>query len=158
LLLKLLDFKYIAQDKIMTPTLIGRWQTRILLLGTLGVLVTIPFSLNGEFVYFQVLLAIAVLGCLWDIFYNQLQTVRWDHDWPATLQVGSGIWEAFFFYVPFRYLISNILKIGWLIDIPFDKFLLHYACIWLAVFTASQTLMRIIFPRWRFHGGEWFHK
>jgi hypothetical protein len=142
----------------MTPTLIGRWQTRILLLGTLGILVTIPFSLNGEFVYFQVLLAIAVLGCLWDIFYNQLQTVRWDHDWPATLQVGSGIWEAFFFYVPFRYLISNILKIGWLIDIPFDKFLLHYACIWLAVFTASQTLMRIIFPRWRFHGGEWLHK
>ncbi len=142
----------------MTPTLIGRWQTRILLLGTLGILVTIPFSLNGESVYFQVLLAIAVLGCLWDIFYNQLQTVRWDHDWPATLQVGSGIWEAFFFYVPFRYLISNILKIGWLIDIPFDKFLLHYACIWLAVFTASQTLMRIIFPRWRFHGGEWFHK
>ena len=142
----------------MTPTLIGRWQTRILLLGTLGVLVTIPFSLNGESVYFQVLLAIAVFGCLWDIFYNQLQTVRWDHDWPATLQVGSGIWEAFFFYVPFRYLISNILKIGWLIDIPFDKFLLHYACIWLAVFTASQTLMRIIFPRWRFHGGEWFHK
>ncbi|MCL1494836.1 MAG: hypothetical protein M1G31_29445 [Pseudanabaena sp. Salubria-1] len=142
----------------MTPTLIGRWQTRILLLGTLGILVTIPFSLNGESVYFQVLLAIAVLGCLWDIVYNQLQTVRWDHDWPATLQVGAGIWEAFFFYVPFRYLISNILKIGWLIDIPFDKFLLHYACIWLAVFTASQTLMRIIFPRWRFHGGEWLHK
>ncbi|MFZ4730861.1 MAG: hypothetical protein ACOYMQ_19660 [Pseudanabaena sp.] len=142
----------------MTPTLIGRWQTRILLLGTLGILVTIPFSLNGESVYFQVLLAIAVLGCLWDIFYNQLQTVRWDHDWPATLQVGAGIWEAFFFYVPFRFLISNILKIGWLIDIPFDKFLLHYACIWLAVFTASQTLMRIIFPRWRFHGGEWLHK
>jgi hypothetical protein len=105
-----------------------------------------------------VLLAIAVLGCLWDIVYNQLQTVRWDHDWPATLQVGAGIWEAFFFYVPFRYLISNILKIGWLIGIPFDKFLLHYACIWLAVFTASQTLMRIIFPRWRFHGGEWLHK
>jgi hypothetical protein len=142
----------------MTPTLIGRWQTRILLLGTLGILVTIPFSLNGESVYFQVLLAIAVLGCLWDIVYNQLQTVRWDHDWPATLQVGAGIWEAFFFYVPFRYLISNILNIGWLIDIPFDKFLLHYACIWLAVFTASQTLMRIIFPRWRFHGGEWLHK
>jgi hypothetical protein len=142
----------------MTPTLIGRWQTRILLLGTLGILVTIPFSLNGESVYFQVLLAIAVLGCLWDIVYNQLQTVRWDHDWPATLQVGAGIWEAFFFYVPFRYLISNILKIGWLIDIPFDKFLLHYACIWLAVFTASQTLMRIIFPRWRFQGGEWLHK
>ena len=142
----------------MTPTLIGRWQTRILLLGTLGILVTIPFSLNGESVYFQVLLAIAVLGCLWDIVYNQLQTVRWDHDWPATLQVGAGIWEAFFFYVPFRYLISNILKIVWLIDIPFDKFLLHYACIWLAVFTASQTLMRIIFPRWRFHGGEWLHK
>jgi hypothetical protein len=142
----------------MTPTLIGRWQTRILLLGTLGILVTIPFSLNGESVYFQVLLAIAVLGCLWDIVYNQLQTVRWDHDWPATLQVGAGIWEAFFFYVPFRYLISNILKIGWLIGIPFDKFLLHYACIWLAVFTASQTLMRIIFPRWRFHGGEWLHK
>ncbi len=139
----------------MTPTLIGRWQTRILLLGTLGILVTIPFSLNGESVYFQVLFAIAVLGCLWDIVYNHLQTLRWDHDWPATLQLGAGIWEAFFFYVPFRFLISNILRIGWLIDIPLDKFSLHYVCIWLAVFTASQTLMRIIFPRWRFHGGEW---
>jgi hypothetical protein len=141
----------------MTPTLIGRWQTRILLLGTLGVLVTIPFSLNGDSLYFQVLLAIAVLGCMWDIVYNQLQTLRWDHDWSAILQLAAGIWEAFFFYVPFKFLISSILKIGWLsTDIPIDKFLLHYSCIWLAVFTASQTLMRVIFPRWRFHGGEWF--
>ncbi|MEA5486436.1 MULTISPECIES: hypothetical protein [Pseudanabaena] len=141
----------------MTPTLIGRWQTRILLLGTLGVLVTIPFSLNGDPLYFQVLLAIAVLGCMWDIVYNQLQTLRWDHDWSAILQLASGIWEAFFFYVPFKFLISSILKIGWLnTDIPLDKFLLHYSCIWLAVFTASQTLMRVIFPRWRFYGGEWF--
>jgi hypothetical protein len=141
----------------MTPTLIGRWQTRLLLLGTLGVLVTIPFSLNGDSLYFQVLLAIAVLGCIWDIVYNQLQTLRWDHDWSAILQLATGIWEAFFFYVPFKFLISNILKIGFLnTDIPLDKFLIHYSCIWLAVFTASQTLMRVIFPRWRFHGGEWF--
>ena len=140
----------------MTPTLIGRWQTRILLLGTLGVLVTIPFSLNGDPLYFQVLLAIAVLGCMWDIVYNQLQTLRWDHDWSAILQLVAGIWEAFFFYVPFKFLISSILKISWLnTDIPLDKFLLHYSCIWLAIFTASQTLMRVIFPRWRFHGGEW---
>ncbi len=141
----------------MTPTLLGRWQTRLLLLGTLGVLITIPFSLiNGDAIYFQVLLCIAVLGCIWDIVYNLIQQIRWDHDWSALWQLAAGIWEAFFFYVPFKFLLGNVLKLPCLnSDLPFDKFLLHYICIWLAVFTASQTIMRVIFPRWRFHGGEW---
>lgn len=34
-------------------------------------------------------------------------------------------------------------------------FLLHYSAVWLAVFIASQSLMRIIFVRWRFRGGQW---
>ncbi|MBD2188133.1 hypothetical protein [Pseudanabaena mucicola] len=139
----------------MTPTLLGRWQTRILLFGTMGILATIPFSLSGESRYFLVLIAIAVLGCLWDIAYNQLQKFRWDHDWPASLQLAAGIWEAFFFYFPFRLLINQAFKPDWFSNLPFDKFLLHYASVWLIVFIASQSIMRIIFPRWRFHGGEW---
>lgn len=141
----------------MTPTLIGRWQTRLLLLGTLGVLITIPFSLiNGDAIYFQVLLCITVLGCIWDIVYNLLQQLRWDRDWSALTQLAAGIWEAFFFYIPFKFLFGNILKLPWLsVEIPLEKFLLHYVCIWLVVFTASQTIMRVVFPRWRFHGGKW---
>jgi hypothetical protein len=30
----------------MTPTLFGRWQTRLLLLATLGVLVSLPFVMG----------------------------------------------------------------------------------------------------------------
>ncbi|MBD2179023.1 hypothetical protein H6F42_19045 [Pseudanabaena sp. FACHB-1998] len=141
----------------MTPTLIGRWQTRLLLLGTLGVIVTIPFSLSGDSLYFQILLSVAFLGCIWDIGYNFLQTLRWDRDWSALLQLAAGIWEAIFIYFPFKFLIRDLLKLNWLSsEIPLDKFLWHYCCVWLAVFIASQTIMRVIFPRWRFLGGQWF--
>jgi hypothetical protein len=140
----------------MTPTLIGRWQTRLLLLGTLGVIITIPFSLSGDSLYFQILLSVALLGCIWDIGYNFLQTLRWDRDWSALLQLVAGIWEAFFIYIPFKFLIRDILKLNLLnSEIPLDKFLLHYFCVWLSVFIASQTIMRVIFPRWRFLGGQW---
>ena len=31
----------------MTPTLIGRWQSRIFLLATIGILFSLPFALNS---------------------------------------------------------------------------------------------------------------
>jgi len=140
----------------MTPTLLGRWQTRILLLSTVGVLITLPFALGiispGGGEYFLILIYIAIFGIFWDIAYQYIQRYRWDCDWPAVLQLLAGIWEAVF-------VVAIATTIG-LPGIPKEKFLLgsfffHYSSVWLGVFVASQSLMRIFFPRSRFRGGQW---
>ena len=143
----------------MTPTLFGRWQTRLLLLATVGVLVSLPFPLGligsgANIVYFFILAYVAIFGLGWDVVYNYLQKSRWDRDWPAAYQFFAGIWEMIFVFCG--------VKIFGFLPIPIPKeelsigaFLLHYSVVWLAVFMSSQSLMRIIFPRWRFRGGQW---
>ncbi|RMF27274.1 MAG: hypothetical protein D6756_02195 [Cyanobacteria bacterium J083] len=148
----------------MTPTLLGRWQTRIFLFIFAGSLVTLPFSLGWlqslipeaqpGVIYFWVLFHIGWLGLLWDILYNFLQKFRWDRDWPAAFQLMAGIWEGLFFFVVvkslpwLKFIGVSSAEINWLV------YLVHYSLVWLAIFTASQTLMRVLFPRWRFKGGE----
>lgn len=143
----------------MTPTLFGRWQTRLLLLATVGVLVSLPFAAGiigsgANSVYFWILGYVAIFGLGWDVVYDKLQKYRWDRDWPAVFQLGAGIWEFIFVFCG--------VKLFGFLPIPLPKeelllggFLLHYSVVWLAVFITSQSLMRIIFPRWRFRGGEW---
>ncbi|MFH7025174.1 MAG: hypothetical protein ACHBN1_07170 [Heteroscytonema crispum UTEX LB 1556] len=143
----------------MTPTLFGRWQTRLLLLATVGILVTLPFAIGligsgPSPVYFWILAYVAIFGIGWDALYNYLQKFRWDRDWPAVYQLFAGIWEFFF-------ILCGVKILGFLpVPTPKDLLLLrdiflHYSAVWLAVFITSQSLMRIIFPRWRFRGGEW---
>lgn len=141
----------------MTPTLLGRWQTRLLLMGTVGLLLTLFFC-GGVFgnpasgVYFSILIYLILFGLGWDCLYIFIQGFRWDQDWPAALQWLAAIWEAIFFII-----VRNLLGIELPLTEDFEVgwFILHYLVVWLAVFTASQSLMRLLFPRWRFHGGEW---
>ncbi|RUR85917.1 hypothetical protein ACF3DV_23175 [Chlorogloeopsis fritschii PCC 9212] len=143
----------------MTPTLFGRWQTRLLLLVTVGVLVSIPFALGlvgsppGS-VYFWILGYVAIFGIAWDVVYDRLQKNRWDRDWPAIYQLLAGIWE-------FIFVVCGVKIFGFLpIPLPKEELptfwvIVHYSIVWLAVFAASQSLMRILFPKWRFRGGQW---
>lgn len=140
----------------MTPTLLGRWQTRLLLLATVGVLATLPFAIASAtiqvaLIFFSILGYVAVFGIGWDCLYNFLQTFRWDRDWPAAFQLAAGIWEGIFLSI----VLKTIGLPGIDRSIPLGLFWLHYSLVWLAVFTASQTFMRVIFPRWRFRGGQW---
>ncbi len=144
----------------MTPTLFGRWQTRLFLFATVGVLITLPFYLgiigpdliDGEHsIYYRILGYIALFGCGWDILYNYLQKFRWDRDWPGALQLLAGIWEAIF--------IACVVKTVGLPSVPKEDlslfwFTIHYSLVWSSIYIASHTLMRILFPRWRFNGGQ----
>lgn len=140
----------------MTPTLFGRWQTRLLLLTTIGVFVSLPFAtglIGGvpSSVYFLILAYVAIFGCCWDILYNYLQKTRWDRDWSAAYQLFAGIWEMIFVLCGVKIIgLPAVSK-----QLPLGLFLLHYSVVWIAVFIVSQTFMRVIFPRWRFRGGEW---
>ena len=104
--------------------------------------------------YFRILAYLAFFGCGWDILYNYLQKFRWDRDWPGALQLLSGIGEAVF--------VAFIVKIFGLPSVPKDDlslpwFALQYSLVWLGIYVASHTIMRILFPRWRFRGGQIFY-
>ena len=131
----------------MTPVLSGRWQTRLFLMLTLGVMITIPFSMFGGPFPFIVLAYVTVTGFLWDILYTLIQKFHWDHDWPASFQFGAGIWE-------FIMLLIAIFGFGVIGPGNLAILFIHYWAVWLATFLASQSIMRIIFPRWRFFGGR----
>ena len=138
---------------VMTPTLFGRWQTRIFLLLTIGFLITFVFFLiSSKIAYFLVLFYVLLFGLIWDIFYNFLQKLRWDRDWIGIFQLLTGIWEGIFIFTMIKWLgLPGIPR-----NILFLNFAFHYSCVWLGIYTISQTLMRILFPRWRFWGGQFF--
>ena len=142
----------------MTPTLLGRWQTRVLLMETVGLVITLLFC-DGFFgnpestIYFWLLQYIVLFGLGWDYLYIQIQNSRWDQDWPAALQWLAALWEGLFIILLID--VADIKLPGTAADWGLGWFVVHYGLVWLAVFIASQSLMRLVFPRWRFHGGQW---
>jgi hypothetical protein len=55
----------------MIPTLFGRWQTRLLLLTTVGSFVSLLFFLiDPNPIFFIILSYVTILGLGWDILYN----------------------------------------------------------------------------------------
>lgn len=139
-----------ARGGSVTPTLVGRWQTRIALLATLGLIVTALFALAyGSVTFFVVLFYVALFGVVWDVIYILLQQYRWDRDWPAAFQVLNGFVEGVVLYLA----ITVVGLPGVPRDLPPLVFLAHYGLVWLAVFLWAQGPMRALFPFWRFHGG-----
>lgn len=135
----------------MTPTLIGRWQTRIVFLATLGVLVSIPFWLiAGTPVFFVIVAWVAVLGLAWDVLYSFLQAFRWERDWPPAFAVVAGLVEGAAVYL----LTTKIGLPGIPADLALGLFAFQYSCVWLVTFFWGQGPMRAFAPWWRFHGGR----
>ncbi|MFZ0545789.1 MAG: hypothetical protein WAM60_10155 [Candidatus Promineifilaceae bacterium] len=137
----------------MTPTLFGRIQTRLLLLGTVGAVVTFFYGILaailtgtafGFFIPFILLFLVATFGIIWDILYNFAQKFRWDHDWPP----------AFSFITAFIEMLP-IMFIALLLNVHPVLFLFHYWTVWWTTFIMALGPMRVIFPRWRFRGGQW---
>lgn len=145
----------------MLPTLNGRIQTRIFVLGLVGLLVALiitPFirpadtSLaDGYLVTISVLLATVIIGIGWEFVYHLLQQFRWEKDWPTLfglitiLNEGALIWvlvEYTGVVVPERLRPST------------GAFLTQFVLTWLAFWLLVNGPMRIFFHRWRFSGGR----
>ena len=136
----------------MTPTIIGRWQTRLATLGTLGIMVTAIFAAAyQDLTFFLVLGYVVAFGVGWDIIYISLQQLRWDRDWPAAFQVANGVIEGIVIYL----LIASTGLPG--IEggrVGLEVFTAHYGLVWLTTFAWVQGPMRVLLPRWRFFGGR----
>lgn len=141
----------------MTPTLFGRWQTRLWLLATVGLLVTFFFAawfetiqFNAYGIPFILLFWVAVLGLGWDALFNVWQRRRWDSDWPPAYQLFAGVIEG----AALLFLVRVGAVAGVPDDLPAWMFLSHYSTVWFVTFLMTQGPMRILFPQWRFRGGQ----
>ena len=139
----------------MTPTLFGRWQTRIFLLGTYGILVTLFFGwwFDDYLTPLSVLGYVLLFGFAWDVLYNYSQQYRWDSDWPPTYQLGSAVIEVIFLWI-ILFPLEDYIPVPGVGALSLTQFLAHYWSVWIVIFLLSQSAMRIWFPRWRYNGGE----
>ena len=142
----------------MTPTLNGRWQTRFFLLGAVGLPVTAVFALlYGSLTPFVLLLYMSLLGPGWDVLYNALQRRRWDRDWPPLFAWLAGVGEGVMIWL----LVSLFRRGGETLPgvaagLTFGRFAAHYLVVYSLMWMASHSLLPVLFPRWRFRGGQWF--
>lgn len=146
----------------MTPTLKGRWQTRLFLLWTAGLVITLFYMLifglfgagvsSPNFWKLPALLGyVSLIGLALDLFYIYLQSLRWDNDWPLAFQFAVGIFEGIILFVLFRF---NLLPGVTYQDGDWWRFLLHYGSVWWVTYWALFGPMRVLSIRWRFFGGE----
>lgn len=144
----------------MTPTLIGRIQTRIFLvvvIGTVWTLLIGPFLPRppgaglGD-VYdgaFAALAAVLIAGVVWELLYHGLQQLRWEKDWPTLFGLVTGVNEGIVAYVLIRR--GFPYDAG---DIPGLTFAMHFATTWIVLWLWVNGPMRVLFVHWRFRGGR----
>ena len=140
----------------MTPTLFGRWQMRLFLLPTVGLLVSLPFALGlfspKSFSYLVLPIYMGICGIISDLVTNQVQKLRWDSDWPGLLQLIGALLEGG--------ILALLLKINQLPGIntnslPIQWLLLQYVIASLMMFFVAHSLLRVLFPHSRYRGGQW---
>jgi hypothetical protein len=143
----------------MLPTLIGRVQTRLVLLAVVGGLVTLVVGLflpvaaplgqryrDG----FLVLAAVAVLGIGWECLYHLLMQWRWEKDWPTLFGLVTLVPEGLLIWV----LLSAGAIPGIAGSVSAPAFCLLFLAVWLSVWLVANGPMRVPFIRWRFNGGR----
>jgi hypothetical protein len=141
----------------MTFTLFGRWQIRVLLLATVGMLVTILMvvrsapAIAGQ--TFLTLIYLGLFGLGWDLVYHQLQRLRWDGDWNGLLQLGGAVWEGIFLVM-----IIKVIGLPGIDRASFNLlgFIGFYTSFSLLSSIVTHSLLRILSPYSRFNGGQWF--
>ncbi|MEP9394300.1 hypothetical protein ABLE92_02485 [Gordonia sp. VNQ95] len=146
----------------MLPTLWGRIQTRILVLGIVGGIWTLiigPFLPDGAPIdktyigAFIVLATVIVLGVAWEFIYHFLQQFRWEKDWPTLFGLLTGINEGIATWFVVTY--APIFPEGTGPPSP-GVFAIQFGTTWLVVWIILNGPLRAIFPHWRFQGGRFF--
>jgi hypothetical protein len=143
----------------MVPTLLGRVQTRLVLLAVIGGIVTaiiapvLPVSAPVADKYrdaYLVLAAVAVLGIGWEFLYQLLMQWRWEKDWPTLFGLVT--------LVPEGLLVWLLLQAGAIPGIvgtvSAPAFCIDFLAVWLSVWLVANGPMRVPFIRWRFRGGR----
>lgn len=143
----------------MTPTLIGRIQTRIFLLLVVGVpwtIVATPFlpralgvgTLGGLYAStFTALFLVGFIGCvIWEPLYHLLQQFRWEKDWPILFGLLSALPEALVVWAALPAFDTSPAN-GW-------TFVFHFFSLWVLMWLVAIGPIKIVLLRYRFRGGR----
>lgn len=142
----------------MLPTLAGRLQTRVFVLLTVGLVLTLIITpllpmddapMDEYRATVIVLLAVVVLGLFWELLYHLLQQFRWEKDWPTLFGLLTGVNEGILLWLLLtRDAVPGVSGIGlW-------TFVLQFAVVWIGTWLWVNGPMRAPFIRWRFRGGR----
>lgn len=144
----------------MVPTLWGRIQTRVILLATVGsvvtLLVTPVLPVDGSITdryrtTCVVLAAVAVLGVGWELMYHLIMQFRWEKDWPSLFSLLTVVPEGLLLWL---LLTGGAVPLLTDTAVPFGAFAIHFGTVWLVVWLVANGPMRVPFIRWRFRGGR----
>ena len=145
----------------MTPNLIGRWQTRLYLLGLIGGIIAlgfvwrynsfIPYGNRNRWIPEFVVAYLIIFGFVWDIIYQAITRLQWDYDWPGAYTFIAGILEGTLVFLLIRFVGLPLIPKR---SVDLWHFFLEYAVIWTFTYFWVQFLMRAIFIRWRFRAAR----
>ena len=139
----------------MLPTLNGRIQTRIFMLATWGVLITLVLTpiLPGDPDYrttFLILLAVTVLGVIWELIYHAVMQFRWEKDWPTLLGLVTCVNEGALVWI-----LLKAEAVPGIEGVPkFSAIFNDFMVIWIVIWLWVNGPMRVPLIRWRFFGGR----
>lgn len=147
-----------AWGEPMTPTLAGRIETRLVVLALIGSLTTLiitpllgtPGPLSSTYRdTFSLLGAVFVLGLGWELLYHLLQQFRWEKDWPTLFGLITGVNEGIVLWLAVT---ARLLPVAG--NVPVAAFVEDFAAVWVASWLFANGPLRVVFPRWRFRGGQ----
>jgi len=143
----------------MVPTLLGRIETRVVLLAVIGGLVTaviapfLPVNAPVADKYqnaYVVLATVAVLGIGWEFLYHFLMQWRWEKDWPTLFGLVTLVPEGLLIWL---LLLAGVIP-GIVGQLPAPAFVIDFLAVWVAVWLWANGPMRVPAIRWRFRGGR----
>lgn len=137
----------------MTPTLMGRLQTRVavtVVIGGLWSALLAPLLTASVRELMIVLSTMGALGLLWDVLYHWLMGFRWEKDWPSLLGLLTGVNEG----VVLALVLNTGAVPGLEVGPSLTTFLVHFVTVWLVTWAWLQGPMKVLDPRWRFRGGR----
>jgi hypothetical protein len=147
----------------MILSLRGRLETRLFLTLAVGLPVSILTTalrrtpggtmLGAQRSNLVLIAAMGLLGLAWEVLYHGLQQLRHDRDWPSLFAfavLGVEIWPL--------WVISARLPHGLGGQPTLTRLLGTTAPVWLVMWAFAQGPMRVLFIRWRLHGGRLLHR
>lgn len=132
----------------MTPTLLGRLHTRLVVLAAVGLPWTFLLVLLAGLPVGTALLGWVILTGIalvfWEPLYHLIQQFRWEKDWPIFFSLVTVVNEA----------LLTWLILSQMVAVSFGLFVLQILTTWLLVWLTTIGPMRVVFLRWRYEGGR----